>query len=839
MAVRTTVRKPRAATRPAPKARAAPREEAGGAGRSLVIVESPAKAKTIHKYLGRGYVVKASMGHVRDLPESEFGFDPDAGFEATYQVIPSKTKIVRELRALAKSAPRVYLATDLDREGEAIAWHLCEALGIPPKKRARVTFNEITERAIKAAFEHPREIDQNKVDAQQARRFLDRMVGYKISPLLWRRAGPGTSAGRVQSVALHLIVDREREIRAFKPEAYWTVEARFAKQGSPPTPPAPAPEEGKPPSPGSGSPREPDKAPGSPPLAPGEFLATLVEVDGARASLAEEGAAGALLARLGGAAFRVASVALDRKEERAAPPFTTSTLQQQAAIRLHFSAKRTMGVAQRLYQGVDLGAEGNVALITYMRTDSVALSDEALRAGREVIGRAFGESFLPERPNRFRSGARAQEAHEAIRPTDPARTPESVSRLLKKDEARLYELIWRRFMACQMRPAVADIATVRVEAGGAVFEAKGRTPVFEGWRRAYPHKGPEAVELPPLAEGEAVEDRGVASVRHETQPPPRYSEASLVKTLEKEGIGRPSTYASIISTLVDRNYVRKEKARFFASALGEVVNDLLVPFFGDIMDVKYTSRMEEELDEIEGARIPWKKVLEEFWRDFSKDLKRAAKEMKPVKSLPAPEGTPPCEKCQRPMVRKVWKGSEFLGCSGYPDCRNTRRTAADGTVLPPPEPTDHVCEKCGKPMVIRTGRRGRFLACTGYPDCKNAKDVAADGSIVEKPKVDEKCDKCGAEMVVKNGRRGPFVACSAFPKCRNAKDLPGAKDADAALAAGKSCPDCGGKMKVRWSRRGRFLGCAAYPKCKGTMPLEAPTKEEDDAVAPGSVPEAD
>lgn len=800
-----------AAKKPATK-RSAGRASPSGGGRNLVVVESPAKAKTISKYLGRDFVVKASMGHVRDLPGSEFGFDPDEDFEATYEIIPSKKKVVADLKRLAAGAPRVFLATDLDREGEAIAWHLSEALGVPEDRRARVTFNEITKKAIEKAFQEPRGIDSHKVDAQQARRFLDRMMGYKLSPLLWRNAGPNLSAGRVQSVALRLIVEREREIRAFRPEVYWTVEARFAKEGSPPTPPAPPPEEGKP--------------EGPPPVGEGEYLATLVEVDGRKAELEEEAAGLALLERLRGAAFRVASVTRERKAERAPPPFTTSTLQQQASIRLHFSAKRTMGVAQRLYQGVEMGAEGAVALITYMRTDSVALSGDALAAGRAAVQRLFGDRYLPERPNVFKSGKRAQEAHEAIRPTDPSITPERAAVHLERDEARLYELIWRRFMACQMTPSETDVTVVRTDAAGCSFESRGRTQAFDGWRRAWPAKDREEPDLPSLAEGEAVEDRGVRSDRHETQPPPRFTEASLVKTLEKEGIGRPSTYAAIISTIVDRNYVGKEKTRFRPTGLGEIVNDLLVPFFDDVINVKYSSRMEEELDEVEEARIPWKKVLKEFWTDFSRDLKRAKKEMKPVKDLPAPEGTEPCEKCGGPMVRKVWRGREFLGCAAYPACKNTRKVGADGAAVPPPEPTDHVCRKCGKPMVLRSGRRGRFLACSGYPECKNARDVDEAGNPIEMPEVNEACDKCGAPMIARMGRRGPFMACSAYPKCRNAKDLPGVEKTRAAPRdAGVPCPDCGKPMLIRMSRRGPFAGCSGYPKCRKTLSMDKLPRE--------------
>jgi DNA topoisomerase-1 len=803
-----------AAAAPRKARRAAPFK---GTGPNLVIVESPAKAKTIHKYLGKDFVVKASMGHVRDLPGSVFGFDPEKGFEATYQIIPSKKKVVADLRKAAAKAPLVYLATDLDREGEAIAWHLAEALEVGVDRQARVTFNEITKRAITEAFQNPRKIDQDKVDAQQARRFLDRMMGYKLSPLLWRRAGPGTSAGRVQSVALRLIVEREREIRAFKSEPYWTVEARFAKEGSPPTPPAPEP--------------DPGEDAGPPPLAAGEFLATLAAVDGKKADLREEAAGAAVLARAKGARWSVGEVRRDRKEDRAPPPFTTSTLQQQAAIRMRFSAKKTMSIAQRLYQGVELGDEGQVALITYMRTDSVNLSDDAVREGRAVIGKQFGERYLPEAPNRFRAGARAQEAHEAVRPTDPARTPESVSGLLDRDEARLYDLIWRRFMACQMKPSIADHTTVRVSASGLDFEAKGRTPVFDGWRRAWPSKEKDEPELPDLAKGEPVEDRGILSQRHDTQPPPRFSEATLVKTLEKEGIGRPSTYAAIISTIVDRTYVNKDKGRFRPTGLGEVVTDLLVPFFDDLLNTSYTSKMEARLDQVEAKEVRWTKVLEDFWKVFKKDLKRAEKEMKPLKHLPAPEGTPPCDKCGREMVRKLWKGSEFLGCSGYPECKNTRKVGADGTVLPPPEPTEHKCEKCGKEMVIRMGRRGKFLACTGYPQCRNARDVAEDGSVLPAlPSTDQKCEKCGSDMAVKRGRRGPFLACTGYPKCRNAKDLDAATAAAAGLEAPAApemppgpppepCEKCGSAMVVKRGRRGPFLACSGYPKCKNARDL--------------------
>ncbi len=769
------------------------------------------------------------MGHVRDLPSSDFGFDPDDGFDATYEIIPKKRKTVAELKRYAKAAPRVYLATDLDREGEAIAWHLCEALAIPKSRRSRVTFNEITKKAIDKAFSEPRDIDQDKVDAQQARRFLDRMMGYKISPLLWRNAGPNLSAGRVQSVALRLIVEREREIRAFKPEVYWTVEARFAKEGSPPTPPMPPapppplPTGAEQPAPKEGAAEDAPPKPLIPPFGPGEFPATLVEVDGAKAKLVDDAGANAVLERLRGAAFKVQSVARERKSDRPPPPFTTSTLQQQGAIRLHFSAKRTMNIAQRLYQGVEVGTEGSVALITYMRTDSVALSDDAVTAGRDFIGKRWGAAYLPEKPNRFKAGARAQEAHEAIRPTDPSVTPDTVAKSLSRDEARLYELIWRRFMACQMTPSTSDVTTVRVGAAGCVLEAKGRTPVFAGWRAAWPSKDrEEEPDLPDLAEGEPVEDRGLRGERHETQPPPRFTEASLVKTLEKEGIGRPSTYAAIISTIVDRSYVNKERTRFRPTGLGEVVTDLLVPFFDDVINVKFTSRMEEELDEVEARKIPWKQVLEEFWATFKKDLARAKKEMKPKKDLPAPEGTPPCEKCGSPMVRKVWKGREFLGCSAYPKCKSTRKVAADGTEVPAAEPTSHVCAKCGKPMVLRWGKRGRFLACTGYPDCKNAKDVDEKGDPIELPEVKEVCDKCGSPMVARMGRRGPFMACSAYPKCRNAKDLPGFEKTRAGppKELGVACPDCGRPMVVRHSRRGPFAGCSGYPDCRKAISLD-------------------
>jgi DNA topoisomerase-1 len=714
----------------------------------LVIVESPAKAKTINRYLGKDYQVRACMGHVRDLPKSKMGVDIENGFAPTYVVSPDRKKTIAELKKLAAKADEVYLATDLDREGEAIAWHLAEALKLPPKKIRRVVFNEITKSAIREAFSQPGTINENKVNAQQARRILDRVVGYELSPLLWRGVRRGLSAGRVQSVAVRLIVDREREIEAFKSEEYWELEARLA--------PREAPAEG-----------------------PSEFTAKykrLIAEESAppreeepAGRLPNESAATSLVEEIKTAPYVITR--LDQKERAAAaaPPFNTSTLQQQASIQLHFSTRKTMVLAQQLYEGVDIGDEGAVGLITYMRTDSFSVSEQAIRDCRDYIGSSFPKEYLPEAPLRYRSGKDAQGAHEAVRPTAVEYTPERVKPHLERDQFRLYEMIWNRFVASQMAPARIAVTEVEVTAGRAVFGVQGKRLLFDGQYRISGFDTKNEVILPALSEGETLDLLELLPSQHFTKPPPRFSEASLVRTLEKLGIGRPSTYAPIISTIQQRKYVLLEKRQFHATELAKVVTDQLVQYFSDIMDVKFTSQMEDRLDEVEEERADWVQALREFYGPFSADMKKAREQMK----RPEPEMTEhKCEKCGEPMLKRWSPNGYFLGCSAYPKCRSTVPLDDEGKPAPRPEPeqTDEKCEKCGSPMVIRTGRFGRFIACSNYPKCRTSRSL--EKAQIELPEELKVCDKCGKPMAVRRSRRGPFVGCTGYPECRNAKPLP-------------------------------------------------------------------
>jgi DNA topoisomerase-1 len=754
--------------------------------KSLVVVESPAKAKTINKFLGSGYVVKASMGHVRDLPAKKFGIDVDEDFAAEYQIIPGREKSLNELKKAAKTAERVFMATDRDREGEAIAWHLVEALGVAPEIIHRVSFNQITRKAIEKAFEESGRIDMAKVDAQQARRFLDRIVGYKLSPLLWKKVTKGLSAGRVQSVAVRLIVEREREIRAFEPEEYWKLLAELENTDG------------------------------------ARFKAELKKLDGKTAKVGNEEQATALVEELNAAHWSVLQIKKKKKTQWPHPPFITSTLQQQASIRLRYSATRTMRIAQQLYEGIELGGEGSVGLITYMRTDSLNLAPESIDEARNTIRAQFGDDYVPEKPNRYRSRKGAQEAHEAIRPTRAMRRPDDIAQFLSPDQLKLYTLIWERFVACQMRPAIVNVTDLQVAAATngddpprALFSTRGQEIVFDGFMRLAGRKSDDVI-LPELTDGEALSLVGLAGSQHFTQPPPRYTEATLVKTLEREGIGRPSTYAPIIKTIQDRGYVRQEKRKFSATELGEIVTDLLLPHFPEIMEVGFTSSLEKELDRVENEEEDWKVVLRRFYERFDSDLQTATKEMKKVK---AEESDVKCELCGKPMLYRFSKSGKFLGCSGFPECRSTMALDTNGEVVVKEiVETEHECEKCGSTMVIREGRRGKFLACSAFPKCRNAKDIDADGNPVEPEVSDEKCEKCGSDMVVKRGRRGPFLACTGYPKCKNAKPL---RKRDEPEPAGLDCPDCGKPMLKRRSRRGQFLGCSDYPKCKKTLPMKA------------------
>ncbi len=841
-------------------------------GKSLVIVESPAKAKTINKYLGRNFSVKASIGHVMDLPKKDIGivlppdeerpakkktkkragtkkkpevkvkpYNPAKIFEPTYVVIPGKDKVVNDLRKAASTADAVYLAADPDREGEAICAHLTEVLtmskddlfdGYTPavnrwgrkkqtpaeiaeakalplpvavdvpkdmrKKIFRVMFNEITPKAIRAAFDVAGQVDEHLVDAQQARRVLDRIVGYKISPLLWDKVRRGLSAGRVQTVALRLIAERELEIKAFIPKEYWTIHARLQAAELP------------------------------------IFQAKLSKHKGEDIEISNEAHATRILEELSKAKWQVAEVVQKEKRRFASPPFTTSKLQQASYNRLRYTAKRTMGIAQKLYEGVELGDEGSVALITYMRTDSVRVSNDALEQVRALIPQQYGPEYLPEKPNIYKSKKDAQDAHEAIRPTDAARTPESVRRYLEDEAFKLYQLIWQRFVASQMVPAVFDQTTIDVAAGDYTFRASGSVEKFAGYLAAY-RSGEEDLEkgddteaegkrLPRVGEQEilklaAVEPAAgsettppVRSEQHFTEPPPRYTEATLVKELEEKGIGRPSTYAAIISTIVEREYVTKEMGKFTPTMLGGKVSVLLVKSFEDIFDLGFTARMEEELDEVEEGKLPWKEAVGEFYTRFVKDLTLAREDMESYKKGIATEEL--CPKCgQGHLLERISRNGFFMGCDRYPDCDYTRDLSHE-------LPTDgehpaEACPECGKEMVIKRGRFGTFLACSDYPQCKTTRKLVQGTRKARQPdeQLEEKCPDCGSPLVKRFGRYGEFIGCSSYPKCKYIR----------AKTLGIACPKCGqGELVQRMTKRGQrvFFGCNKYPECDFTTPFQ-------------------
>ncbi len=729
--------------------------------KSVVIVESPAKAKTINKFLGSGYTVKACFGHVRDLPPRKFGIDVEKDFEADYRIIKGRQKVLSELKKAVKSAELVYLAPDPDREGEAIAWHLQQALELSDEKAFRITFNEITEKAVNAALKHPGKIVMDRVNAQQARRFLDRIVGYRLSPLLWKKVARGLSAGRVQSVAVMLIVDREEEINKFKAEEYWRVSARFNVHRD--VQPIPAQQTHT-------DTREIHHGPEQPLVEPGSFAAELRKVDGKEWECVKGEEAKPLVEEISKGPFRIVAVTKKDRREEPPPPLITSLLQQQASIRLRFSTKKTMMIAQQLYEGVELGAEGPVGLITYMRTDSFRVADEANAELRKLIVERYGERYLNPEIRKFAAKKGAQEAHEAIRPSDPSRSPEKLKQYLTEDQFKLYRLIWKRFVATQMTPALYHLTEAEVQAGRATLVAKGKELGFDGFTKIAGHALKKDDQLlPALTKGQEVFLREMNPSQHFTQPPPRFSEATLVKALEKHGIGRPSTYAPIISTVQDRGYVRNEQRKLFPTELGILVTEKLKKHFADIMNTTFTSQMEEKLDLIEDAKADWVGTLREYYGAFEKDLALAQETMESVKSL-APESGELCEKCSRPMLIRWNKSGKFLGCSGFTDkdnqCKNTKS-------LTPIETTSEVCESCSKPMVIRSGRRGKFLACTGYPDCRNTRNIDRTGRPAFAPiKTEEKCEKCESMMLIRLGRRGPFLACSAFPKCRSTRPVP-------------------------------------------------------------------
>jgi DNA topoisomerase-1 len=771
--------------------------------KGLVIVESPAKAKTIQKYLGKGFTVEASLGHVKDLPKSTLGVDLENEFETEYVVIPGKEKVLAKLKKLAKGMDAIYLAPDPDREGEAIAAHLAEELGgqtVSKKKRKkvtggvtiqRVTFNEITQRAVREAFEHPREIDRNLVDAQQARRVLDRLVGYQVSPLLWDKVRRGLSAGRVQTVALRLIVERDREIRAFIKKEYWTIDAHLAAA--------------KPPA----------------------FDARFVGKGEEKLEVLNGEDAGKIKAALENAAWSVRSVERKERRRNPAPPFTTSKLQQDSARKLRFSVKRTMMIAQRLYEGIELGEEGLVGLITYMRTDSTRVSNDALAEVREMIGKDFGATYLPESPNVFKSKKGAQDAHEAVRPTSALRHPEAIKQYLQEDELKVYKLIWQRFVASQMTPAVFDQTTVDIDAkaGSEVFwfRVTGSVQKFDGFLKIYEEskegkdEEDEALKhkLPALEAGQLLTLKTITPEQHFTEPPPCYNEASLVKELEEKGIGRPSTYAAILSTIQERQYVTKTGGKFIPTEIGLVVTDLLVENFADIFDVQYTARLEAELDEIEEGKEKWTDALADFYKKFEKDLRYAAKHMENIKRMEKPTDEK-CERCGSPLVIKWGKHGSFYACSSY-DKKNPDSctfTKENPIALPDLDSADlqettqeEYCENCGRVMVLKRGRFGQFMACTGYPDCKTTRRLDQGKRVPDIP-LDENCPKCQRTMVIRHGRYGEFTSCSGYPDCKYVKQN----------YIGVKCPLCkDGDLVEKRARKGNtFYGCGRYPDCKFT-----------------------
>ena len=784
--------------------------------KGLVIVESPAKAKTIQKYLGKDFTVDASFGHVKDLPKSSLGVDVEDSFETEYVVIPGKEKVLAKLKKLALSADKIYLAPDPDREGEAIAAHLADELSDDGKKAKkgkaakksskkkekededgdgpriqRVTFNEITQRAVKAAFEHPRAIDQNLVDAQQARRVLDRLVGYQVSPLLWDKVRRGLSAGRVQTVALRLIVDREREIKAFEKKEYWTIDANLAAS--------------------------------KPPAFDARFLGRGEEkVEVTNGEDAEK-----IRLALEHADWVVRSAEKKERRRNATPPFTTSKLQQDASRKLRFSVKRAMMIAQRLYEGIELGDEGLVGLITYMRTDSTRVAPEAIAEVREYIGGEYGTQYLPESPNTYKEKKDAQGAHEAIRPTSATRHPDQVKQYLQEDEFKVYKLIWQRFVASQMNPAVFDQTTVDIDAKSASeifwFRVTGSVMKFDGFLKVYEeskdNKDEEDEELkhklPPMDAGQRLTLKALKPEQHFTEPPPRYNEASLVKELEERGIGRPSTYATILSTIQERQYAQKLGGKFTPTEIGLVVTDLLVENFKDIFDFQYTARLEEELDEIEEGKEKWKDALADFYKKFAKDLKYAEKHMENIKRMEKPTDEK-CERCGAPLVIKWGKHGSFYACSTYDkeDPNSCTFTKENPINLPDLDSADmqetaqeEYCENCGRVMVLKRGRFGQFMACTGYPDCKTTRRLDQGKRVPDIP-LDEKCPDCGRNLIIRHGRYGEFTSCSGYPDCKYVKQN----------FIGVKCPLCGeGELVEKRARKGNtFYGCSKYPKCKFT-----------------------
>jgi DNA topoisomerase-1 len=761
---------------------------------SLVVVESPTKVKTIKKFLGSDFNAVASMGHIKDLPKSALGIDLEKDFEPTYNIIDAKKKTIDELKKAVKNADNIYLAPDPDREGEAIAWHIAEVINTKNKNIYRVLFNDLTKDTVTQAIKNPLQLDFNKYEAQQTRRILDRLVGYQISPVLWDKVKRGLSAGRVQSVAVRIICEREEEINNFVPEEYWNLVALFEGANPPP------------------------------------LEAKLIKVDGKKAKVSTAEQARTLANKIRVSDFIVEK--LDKKEiKRAAPPpFTTSKLQQEASRKHGFTAKKTMMVAQKLYEGIELGKEGSVGLITYMRTDSYRISEEATKEVRDFIKESYSSDYLPHKPHLYKNAQKAQDAHEAIRPSKMTYRPMDIKHHLSADQFKLYQLIWNRFVASQMNPALFDQTTIDIAGAGCVFRAQGQLMKFPGFTIVYTEGIDDKEEngngndklLPEVKKEEKLKLVKLNTEQKFTQPPPRFSEASLVRELEEKGIGRPSTYATILSTIQDRDYVRLEKSKFHPSELGMMVTKLLVKSFPTILEIAFTADMENKLDAIENGERKRVDTLKEFYMPFAEELKKAKAEMKNIKMEETPTDLV-CEKCNSPMVIRWGKNGKFLCCSNYPKCKNTMNFTHDenGKVKHVETiTTDVKCNKCGKPMIIKEGRFGQFLACSGYPECKNTMTATKDenGAFVpqEVQTTEEVCELCGKSMIIKRGRYGQFFGCSGYPECKNIKKM--SKDGKAVkqetVLSDEACEVCGKPMAIKRGRFGQFLGCTGYPECK-------------------------
>jgi len=750
--------------------------------KSLVIVESPAKAKTINRYLGDGFIVKSSAGHVKDLPLKKLGVDVNRGFTPEYEIVKDKVPVIKDLKSLSRKSDKVYLAADPDREGEAICWHIHQELDCDDGQVFRVLFTEITKSGIEKGMAHPRAIDMNKVNAQQARRVLDRLVGYQISPLLSQKVRQGLSAGRVQSIALRIICERELAIREFVPEEYWTITAVLkTKDGE-------------------------------------EFKAELIKISDKAVKIPNREKAKEIYEQImQDGAILVSDIKKVEKKQPPPPPFITSTLQQVASADLRLAPRVTMELAQSLYEGVDLKEAGLVGLITYMRTDSTRVSDTALSSVRDLIEKTFGPEYLPSSPNRYKSPRGAQEAHEAIRPTDVFMNPGEIKHFLSKDQFRIYRLIWAGFVASQMKPAVFDRTTALFKVRAFTFKAQGSVRTFPGYQQVHEemnhHKKPEKdVMLPRLETGDELNLKSLEKKQHFTEPPPRYAESSLIKALVEAGIGRPSTYAMILNTIRMREYVQMEKRAFKATPLGLLVNRLLIANFPQVMDINFSAGMEQQLDAVEEGKLDWQEAISRFYVDFSKAVKHAEKNM----AVPQQETEYECEQCKSKMLlkwsrRKGW----FLSCSAYPKCKVAKDVVYDtlgNLKVVEPKKSKTLCDKCGREMVLKQSRYGSFLACSGYPDCRNTKPVRMDERtgemvVVDMEEVDETCPNCRSKLVIKLGRSGRFLACSAYPKCTFTKSI----------SIGVACPKdgCGGYVTEKRTRKGKiFYGCSNYPNCK-------------------------